>query len=155
MLILVAISITTIGFLYFIIVLIDGEKTKKMETETEFKKVEKEQTNLLGIKLEMDRDKQHVRRIRFQTEKGDITFKPSVKTEEMQDGFKKEMEVLPLISELHQRVKDWAKLLQTKPSLKLEVSYTYTQENNKDGELVTYRFINTVKALEDWKILGD
>ena len=124
-----------------------------MENEkTEFKQAKDQKMTLIGITLETSKDNLHVDRVRFVTERGDITYRPSITKEEFRDGFKVKSEETPLISELHPKIKDLARLVQAKGKQNLICNYTYMEED-QDGQPKTYRFINNVKILEEWRLV--
>jgi len=70
-----------------------------MENEkTEFKQAKDQKMTLIGITLETSKDNLHVDRIRFVTEQGDITYRPSITKEEFRDIFEL---INPIFGKVH------------------------------------------------------
>ena len=108
---------------------------------------------LTGIEIETNpQDILEVKRIRFESSKGDITFKAKVEKEHFQDGIKIKSIVPIKINEIPEEIKNVAKSIQEKGSVKMNVNYSL-MKTEVDGEPKEYRFITSMKTFNEWKII--
>ena len=120
--------------------------------ETEF--VQGVEVVLTGIEVETENnDPTMVKRIKFDTNKGNITFKPKLHKEEFRNGLKITSVVPCTVETIPQKIIDMAKKIQELGSLRLNVEYT-VMSTEKDGEEVKYRFITSMKTFEKWIVVG-
>lgn len=118
---------------------------KKMEENELVQDVEIEIT---GVKLEM-LDDEKIKKVRFSTGKGDITWKPkSVKTS-LNGGFEIETSEAMTLSQMPSKLKELAKMCGNTGSVKAKVCYLIFNKD-ADGEIVSYRYISSAKLFDKW-----
>lgn len=92
-----------------------------------------------------------VSKVVIKTDKGDITHKPKIEKKQFQNGIEVISRTEPCIDDLPQIIKDIAKVVSE--TGKCEVVGAYSIWNTeKDGEPVTYRFVQGEKMLNEWVI---
>jgi len=106
------------------------------------------------IELEMEKDIDKIRRIKFHTDKGTITVKPKIERSAFEDGLKVTKTDQMKVEDLPQCIKEWAKIISKTEKIQLEINYK-VMTVNRDGEEVTYRFVNSVNEIEKWKQKGN
>jgi hypothetical protein len=110
---------------------------------------------ITGIEVETNpQEVLEVKRIKFITDKGDITFKPKVEKETYQDGMKILSTVPVNTNEIPEEIRAVAKTIQTKGSIKMLVNYTL-MKTMQDNEPKEYRFITSMKTFKEWKDITD
>ena len=96
-----------------------------------------------------------VKKIRFHTDKGDITWKPKTEKQTMMGGLRV-LNVVPYeLGLLPKKIQEWGMLIGDKGHIKANISYT-KMIVDKDGGKVEYRFITSEKTfIEKWKLRDD
>ena len=123
------------------------EKDKKMDF------VKNAEVTVSGIEIETDpNNSENVKRIRFVTDKGNVTWKPKITEKRFVGGIIVLSKVPMRIISLPQKLEEMSKLLQMDGTIKLRISYS-TLEAEKDGIVTLYRFIMSEKSFNDWEIL--
>jgi len=95
---------------------------------------------------------EEVQQVRVHTSKGDITYKPKVEKTEHRKGLTIKRKVPCLIDDLPEKLIKMADLIARYGKITVNVAYS-TWNTEKDGEAVTYRFIQGAATLEKWVIL--
>lgn len=123
---------------------------KKEQGENDY--VKDAEVTLKNIRIDK-MDGERIGKITFETEKGNITWKPKVDHKEFQNGMEIHEKLIMKVSELPEKLLKIASTLQEKGTLRLKVSYAlFTTE--RDGEEVTYRYIPSLKVLDtQWELL--
>ena len=120
----------------------DNEKS-----ENEF--VEKAEVVLKSIKLELG-ENQEIRRIRFITDKGDITWKPFLMKTKWISGFDCTVKESMSFDDVPKKLKKWANEIQDEGQMKVKVSYAIFKKE-VDGEMQQYRYISSEKTFDSWE----
>ena len=117
--------------------------------------VENVETTIKEVELQVNQhNEEQINKIVVKTGGGNITWKPKVKKESFEGGFKVVRAVpmeKPFIPKILTEI---ATLCTDKGQIRAKVSYTYWK-TEKDGQPITYRFINSEKILEKWEILDE
>lgn len=116
------------------------------KTDNEF--VDKKEVVLKSIKLELG-DKQEIRKVRFITDIGDITWKPFVLKTKFMGGFDCTIRESMSFDDLPKKLKKWASEIQDEGQMKIRVSYAIFNKDN-DGEILQYRYIRSEKTFDEW-----
>lgn len=104
-----------------------------------------------GVEVEINTQNiQEVRRVRFVTDKGNVTWKPKMSQENFKDGIKFLSRIPLLVDDLPGKIKDIAKIIQEKGKLAMTISYSIMSTTNAENEPVQYRFITSEKTFNDW-----
>ena len=126
-----------------------------MENEKDNKGFNKEvETTITSQEAILDIDGETVSKIIWETGKGRITWKPKIVKTEYRGAIQVKAQIKPYIGDLPQKVVEIAQQLKEKGIVKARISYNYW-ETEKDGEPVTYRFLNSEKTINDWVIMKD
>jgi len=102
--------------------------------------------------MEMYNDGDEIKKIRFDTDTGEITWKPKVSESDYVEGIKRIKSRTMKISDLPEKLKDLGKTIAEKGKVKLKVSYMLMTKE-VDGIENKYRYITSIKAFESWEIL--
>ena len=106
---------------------------------------------LKGIELEMNPQNQdEVKRIRFKTDKGDITWKPKMQKTQLMDGLKIQRTQSMELGDLPKKLSTWGTQLSDVGSIKLKIQYT-KMVADVDGCDTVYRFITAEKTFDRWE----
>jgi len=125
---------------------------KKQEEPKEFERICKKEFEVTGIEVETNKyNVSEVQRIRFKTSIGDITWRPLMVKEEYRGALKLKKTLPCEVDMLPQRINEFNTLLTDKGKFKIIGDYT-KMKGEKDGEVIYYRFINSEKTLNEWKI---
>lgn len=95
---------------------------------------------------------EEVQQVRIHTNKGDITYRPKVEKTEHRKGLVIKRKVACLIDDLPEKLTKMAELIAQHGKITVNVAYSIWN-TDKDGEAVTYRFIQGAKTLDQWVIL--
>lgn len=120
----------------------------------EVKFVKGQEVVVTAIQAEMNNQNQdEIRRFRFVSESGDITWKPKVQSKELIKG----IEILKTQPMLASQIPDKIVTIQAHINqygmVKLKANYSKMDTENAEGTPVTYRFIQSEKTLGKWEIL--
>jgi len=128
-------------------------KMEKQEDEKGF--VESREKTITEVELlENKYNPEQIDKLIFHCSDGNITWKPRLTKSSYEGGFKVSKSVAMekgLVPELVTKI---AQLANEKGSIKVLVAYNYWV-TMKDGEKVTYRFLNSAKTLEQWQIIPE
>lgn len=113
--------------------------------------VEKAEVVLKSIKLEIG-DNQEIKRIRFVTDKGDITWKPFLFKTKWMNGFDCTVKESMTFDDVPKKLKKWASEIQDEGMMKVRVSYAIFNKD-VDGEMQQYRYIRSEKTFDTWEEL--
>lgn len=109
------------------------------------------EVTIKGVKLELW-DEEKIKKIRFDTDRGDITWKPKATASKIVGGFVIETSEPMRYSEIPPKLADIGKKCQENGSCKVKLTY-FVFKKEVDGEEMTYRYINSIKVFEKWEIL--
>ena len=124
-----------------------------MVKETKF--AEGVDVNITGVEVETNNfNPELVNKIRFKTDKGDITWKPKVQKSKFLSGLKVLSSEQMNIGELPDSILKIGRIISEKGNLNMKVNYT-VMEDVVDGEKKVYRFITSQKTFDKWAILPD
>lgn len=127
---------------------------EKQPMETE--RVNNVEVLITGIKRMLrhnDDDVEIVYRIHFETEKGDITWKPKIFKSVFENGFQSIREVQSEVDELPEKLKAWANIVHKEGKIRALVSYTLGK-GTQDGKEKDFRFIRSEKEFATWEVLA-
>jgi len=93
-------------------------------------------------------------RLVMETSKGRITVKPMKETTESVRGLIVKGKSPMTINDLPERVFELIRIINEKGSVKVKGSYQCF-DAEKDEEVITYRFLNSIKQLESWEIINN
>lgn len=97
---------------------------------------------------------QAIKRMKFVSDVGDITWKPKITKSEYQGGIKV-LQTLPMeIDLIPKKVHEIGTSCQEKGRCKVKATYQIWN-TTQDGKPVTYRFIGSLKMFEKWEVLDD
>ena len=99
-------------------------------------------------------DSTEVKKVVFETSKGRISYKPKIAKQEYRDGLKIGTIVSPKVDELPQLIRDIGKHVQNKGKCTVNVAYN-VWNTEKDGEPVTYRYVQGSTMLDKWVIVKE
>jgi len=97
-------------------------------------------------------DREQVEKIRFHTNKGDITYKPKVERTENRNGLLIKRREACLIDDLPEKITNMANMIAKSGTITVVVAYSIWN-TEKDGEAVTYRFIQGAATLAKWHVV--
>jgi len=98
-------------------------------------------------------DDQEIVKVIFETPKGNISHKPKMKVSEFRNGIEF-LAVKPCtVDKMHTKILEVGKEIQNKGSANVKMCYN-TWKTEKDGEEVTYRFVQHAKTLDKWEIVA-
>lgn len=123
-----------------------------MEMEN-IQKIEGKKVEIKKVTADMDFfDETKVKKMTFETDKGNITFKPKTTKTELKLGIETNFKAQCTIDQVPQIIKDIAAEINTKGSVQAIVHYI-KGEMEYDGETKTYRWVQGDKMIESWKII--
>jgi len=129
------------------------EKTEEKQERKQSQKVEGVEITLTGIDLDLDFDQKTIKKVSFVALEYVITWKPKVKKEVFEGGFK-QIRTLPMTLEtIPTKLKELGSNLRENQKVRLNVEY-FTLEGERDGNKVLYRFITSEKTFNKWQIVG-
>ena len=129
------------------------EPTKKPLKEKDF--VDGVEVTLSVVTVETNpKNNVEVSKVIFETNKGNITFKPKISRSTFQDGLKIVVKEPITVGEVPDKVREIGRIAAEKGRVKVLVSYN-VWNTEKDGEPITYRFITSEKTLDTWKIIPE
>jgi len=109
------------------------------------------QVNAVSIKTS-NSNSGEVSKIIFETNKGNITWKPKIEKIEHRNGLKIIKKVPCLIDDLPKKVTDIATIATNDGKCTVIVCYNWWKTEN-DGQPVTYRFLLSETTLDKWKVI--
>lgn len=121
-----------------------------MTTENKNNFVPEKELTITKMQWEAQRDPP---RLVIETDKGRVTCKPKKETKEMVRGIEVINSVPMAIEDLPQKVFDLIREINEKGSVKVKASYNIFP-TEVDGEVVTYRFLNSIKQIEKWEVIS-
>jgi len=104
------------------------------------------------ISVKLDRGGEFVEKIIFESDKGNITFKPKIERIEWRKGIEVISSSQAKFDELPDKLSQFSTIANEKGFVKLIASYT-VWNTEKDGSPVTYRYIPGMKSFDEWKIV--
>jgi len=125
------------------------------EKEKQIEYINKVDVTLTAIEVETNPNNQEeVTRLKFNTDKGFITWKPKKQKSEYRNGLNI-LKIVPYtIDSLPSKLLTIAKVIQEKGNIRLNVSYTLMTVE-KDGFDKEYRFFTSEKIFDTWEILPE
>ena len=128
-------------------------KNQKEEETSEFNPVEGVELDIVGVQLdEVQGQMQKIKKVTFSCAKGDITYKPKKIVTTFEDGFKVNRQEESFRSDLHETIGTIARLTNERGHIKVLATFTI-MKTTKLGVETTYRFVNSAKIFDNWKIL--
>jgi len=94
---------------------------------------------------------EEVKKVVFETNKGSISYKPKIAKQEYRDGLKIGSIVPALVDDIPDIIRSIAKEASNKGKCIVTASY-HIWNTEKDGEPVTYRYVQGSTMLDKWKI---
>lgn len=110
---------------------------------------------ITGVDLEMNPQKEsEVKRIRFKTNKGDITWKPKVTKKQLMDGLTILKTVSMELGQLPKKLSEIGEITSDKGRIKVKGQYSKGVAI-QDGNEITYRFITSGKTFDKWELIKE
>ena len=126
----------------------------KTEEPKEHDYMEGVEVDITEIEVRTARENpEEVSQVRFHTNKGDITYKPKIEKTEHRKGLAIKRKVSCFIDDLPEKITKMADLIAKNNKITVNVAYS-TWNTEKDGESVTYRFIQGASTLEKWIVVN-
>ena len=130
-----------------------GWEMNKMVEDKKIEYVENQEVVMKELKLELDTlDLSRVKKVRFITDKGDITWKPKKKVKQFISGFETERIDNMNIDDLPDLLKKIQNIINNNGKCKLLATYQLMNTTNPENEPVQYRFITSNTFLDKWVI---
>ena len=123
-------------------------------SETDREYVKDAEVEITSVEAAVDSKTETVSRVVFETSKGRITYKPKVEKANYIEGIKMVQNVPCNPMELSESIREVGRAINSRGTIKVIVTYqVWTTE--KDGEPVTYRYVNGRKMMDSWKVIKE
>ncbi len=121
-----------------------------MDKEREY--VNDVEIEVSSISLQAGKNPAEIEKVIFETEKGNITYKPKIDKEERVDGFKIASKAAPCVDDLPKNLKELNVELNKAGTIKVKATYQ-VWNTEMDGTPVTYRYVMGAKMFEKWQLV--
>jgi len=97
-------------------------------------------------------DEQEIQKVIFETAKGNISHKPKMKVSEFRNGIEFLTVKSCTVDKMHPKILEIGLEIKNKGGANVKMCYN-TWKTEKDGEEVTYRFVQHASTLAKWELV--
>jgi len=125
-----------------------------MENKTDY--IKDAELKIVAVELKLFNGSEDIEKVSFETNKGLLTWKPKLERSTMEKGVKiKEMSSMTKVEFMAlKKTTELLNEINMNGSANVKISYG-TMEAEKDGQVVTYRFLRFLSQYDDMEVLKE